>query len=188
MFRSLVLFGLASSLIAFSQTPVGMTNNGGSIAPMAPSAPLLTPPNASLPGSGPATGEPPAVGVNDSRFGGSGSVYQPSPGTLIGNEAPAANAPGSSVGSLPTSTAATPDNSASNNSGTRRSFNTGITSFSEGTSNQPEVSLGDIARKYKADRANAHPRQFDNNSIRHASYGTTDANSAALPQSDQASA
>src|SRR3954463_1997873 len=143
MFRSLVVFGLASSLLAVCQTPAGVSTNGGfaTSGPTTPaSPPLLTPPNASLPGSGPATGEPPAVGVNDSRFGGSGSVYQPSPGTLIGNEVPAANTPGSSVGSLPTSTAPTADNSANNNSGARRSFNTGITSFSEGTSNQPGVS------------------------------------------------
>jgi uncharacterized surface anchored protein len=60
--------------------------------------------------------------------------------------------------------------------------------FSEASANAPEVSLGDIARKYKAQRAAAHPRQFDNNSLRHASYGTADTNSASLPQSDQASA
>jgi cobalamin biosynthesis Mg chelatase CobN len=58
--------------------------------------------------------------------------------------------------------------------------------FEEPSSNQPEMSLADIARKYKAQRASAHPRQFDNSSIRHASYGTADTNAASLPQGDQA--
>src|SRR3954463_7749909 len=105
MFRSLVFFGLASSLLAFGQAPTGTVNNGGYVMP---SAPLLTPPNAALPGSGPATGEPPAVGVNDRRYGGSGSVYQPSAGTLANTATSSeATAPGASVGSLPGSTATT---------------------------------------------------------------------------------
>src|SRR3954469_8218705 len=111
MFRSLVVFGLASSLLAVCQTPAGVSTNGGfaTSGPTTPaSPPLLTPPNAALPGSGPATGEPPAVGVNDPRYGGSGSVYQPSAGTLMGSPAsPDLATPGVSVGSLPATTAAT---------------------------------------------------------------------------------
>jgi cobalamin biosynthesis Mg chelatase CobN len=60
--------------------------------------------------------------------------------------------------------------------------------FVEGPANTNEVSLGDIARQYKAHRATAHPREFNNSNIRHSSYGTADTNAAALPQGDQASA
>jgi hypothetical protein len=161
--------------------------NGGYATSTPTGAPLLAPPNAALPGSGPATGLPPAVGVNDSRYGGGGSVYQPSAGTLtgtaVGNEATTATAPGVTV-SLPTGAGS---NNASG-AAAPRNFNPGMGEFSEASANASEVSLGDIVRKYKAQRAAAHPRQFDNNSLRHASYGTTDTNSASLPQSDQASA
>jgi len=57
--------------------------------------------------------------------------------------------------------------------------------FAEGTNNVSDTSLADIARQYKAQRGNAHPRAFDNNNVRHADYGTADTNAAALPQSDQ---
>src|SRR4051812_7727442 len=182
MFRSLLLFGLASSLLAVCQTPTGTITNGGYVTTTAPTAPLLAPPNAALPGSGPATGEPPAVGVNDARYGGSGSVYQPSAGTLMGGATSGELAvPGVAVASEPSSATS---GATTNKSG----FNAGMGNFSAAPSNQPEESLGDIARRYKAQRVNQHPRQFDNNSIRHGSYGTADTNSAALPQGDQASA
>src|SRR3954451_22179877 len=106
MFRSLVVFVLASSLMVLCQTPAGVTVNGGYVAPVMPGPPLLAPPNAALPGSGPATGAPPAIGVNDSRYGGSGNVYYPSAGTLMGTESgttPGPAAAGVTVGSLPAS-------------------------------------------------------------------------------------
>lgn len=181
MYRSLAVFVLASSLLAICQTPAGVTVNGGYVAPIMPGAPLVTPPNVALPGSGPATGAPPAVGVNDPRNGGSGSVFQPSAGTLLGTENTGVPTPAPITGTLPPA-------AGSESNVAPASLNVGVTTFSEAPANQPEVSLGDIARRYKAERANAHPRQFDNNNIRHASYGTEETNSSALPQSDQASA
>lgn len=180
MFRSLLVFGLASSLLAVCQVPAGTTVNGGYVAPAMPGPPLLTPPNAALPGSGPATGAPPAVGVNDSRYGGAGDVYAPSSGTLIGSELPAT--PSTVVATGADNAAA----SSANPSG--KAVNVGMGDFEEQPANQPETSLADIARKYKAERAAKHPSEFDNNNIPHASYGTPDTNAAALPQSDQASA
>src|SRR5438270_13810903 len=97
--KSLVIIGLLTSLMAFGQTPTGTTNNSNSIAPIAmPGPPLLTPPNAALPGSGPATGAPPSMDVNNAATGGSGSVYQPSAGTLIGSESPSTPAPVGATG------------------------------------------------------------------------------------------
>lgn len=180
MFRSLLIFGLASSLMAVCQAPAGVTVNGGYVAPAMPGPPVLTPPNAALPGDGPATGAPPDMNVNDSRSGGAGSVFEPSGGTLIGSALPETPAPTVVTGTSNTAT--------NGEKGTTKVFETGMGSFSSGTSDQPQQSLGDIARRYKAERASKHPREFDNSSIRHASYGTTDTNSADLPQSDQASA
>lgn len=182
MFRSLFVFLLASSLLAFCQTPAGTTVNGGYIAPAMPGAPILTPPNVALPGSGPATGEPPAIGVNDARTGGSGSVYQPSAGTLIGGgELNGTVAPYSSATTVSTTGATSPNATTNAN----QPLNVGLGTFVEAPASTNEVSLGDIARRYKTQRANAHPRQFDNSSVRHGSYGTAETNSAALPQSDQ---
>ncbi len=178
MFRWLLVFGLASSLMAVCQTPAGVTVNGGYVAPAMPGPPVLTPPNAALPGDGPATGAPPDMSVNDSRNGGAGSVFEPNGGTLIGSTLPATPAPTVATGAA---------NTTSSN-GTATAFGTGMGNFSSAPASQPNVSLADIARKYKAERAAKHPRQFDNSSIRHASYGTADTNAADLPQSDQASA
>jgi hypothetical protein len=178
MFRSLLIFGLASSLLAICQVPAGVTVNGGYVAPAMPGPPILTPPNAALPGSGPATGAPPAVGVNDSRYGGAGSVFEPSGGTLIGSELSAA----------PSTVVATGASNAPANGATAKTLSVGMGEFVDHPANQPEKSLGDIAREYKTKRANAHPRQFDNNNVPHASYGTPDTNVAALPQGDQANA
>jgi hypothetical protein len=176
MFRSLLIFGLASSLMAVCQTPSGVTVNGGYVAPAMPGPPLLTPPNAALPGSGPATGAPPAIGVNDARYGGAGSVFEPSSGTLTGSALPATPAPTVVTGA---------SNTTASENGVSQPFATGMGEFAGLPTNQPETSLADIARKYKAERAAKHPRQFDNNSVRHANYGTADSNSANLPQSDQ---
>src|SRR5437588_10180180 len=101
MFRSLLVFLLVSSLMAFCQTPAGVTVNSGYVAPIMPGPPLLAPPNAALPGSGPATGAPPNIDVNNSRTGGSGDVFQPSGGTLIGAELPGTPAPIVATGAQP---------------------------------------------------------------------------------------
>jgi LPXTG-motif cell wall-anchored protein len=177
MFRSLLIFGLASSLMAVCQTPSGVTVNGGYVAPAMPGPPVLTPPNAALPGDGPATGAPPDMSVNDARTGGAGSVFEPAGGTLTGSTLP----------QTPGATGATGANASSDN-GTAKSFGTGMGTFSTAPARQSNMSLADIARKYKAERAAKHPREFDNSSIRHASYGTADTNLADMPQSDQASA
>jgi hypothetical protein len=177
--KSLVIIGLIAPLAAFSQTPAGTTSNSNTIAPIAmPGPPVLTPPIASLPGSGPATGAPPSMDVNNAARGGSGSVYQPSPGSLTGNELP--GTPGLVVASGTTPTAGTTGNGASS-----ATVNVGLGNFVEGTSNDSDTSLADIARRYKDQHANSHVRQFDNNSVRHADYGTAETNAAALPQSDQ---
>src|ERR1043166_5856531 len=127
MFRSLVFLGLASSLLAFGQTPTGAINNSGTVTSSATTAPLLAPPNAALPGSGPATGEPPAVGVNDPRYGGSGSVYQPSAGTLMGGATSGDLAvPAATMGSLPITS------STGETSSAKAAFNPGINDFSAG--------------------------------------------------------
>ncbi len=179
MFRKILFCVLSSSLMAFCQAPAGTTVNGGYIAPAMPGPPVLAPPNAALPGSGPATGAPPAVGVNDARYGGAGSVYEPSSGSLIGSQLPAG----------PSTVVATgAENAAPSANAATKTINVGLGDFAEPSSGQPETSLADIARKYKADRAAKHPREFDNNNIPHASYGTPDTNAAALPQNDQASA
>ena len=178
MFRSLLVFGLASSLLAVCQVPAGTTVNGGYIAPAMPGPPVLAPPNAALPGSGPATGAPPAVGVNDARYGGAGSVYEPSSGSLTGSQLPAG----------PSTVVATGADNVPSANATTNTVNVGMGNFAEQPTDQPETSLADIARKYKAERAAKHPREFDNNNVPHASYGTPDTNAAALPQGDQASA
>src|SRR5260370_12468651 len=114
MFRSLLLFGLMSSLIAAGQAAGGQTGTVGGrttaqpavVAPVMPGTygnglivnsgyvttgvpvqgpvnpPLLSPPNIALPGSGPATGAPPSVDVNNPRLGGTGDVVFPGVGAV----------------------------------------------------------------------------------------------------------
>src|SRR6184192_1052439 len=101
MFRSLLVFLLVSSLMAFCQAPAGVNVNSGYVAPIMPGPPLLAPPNAALPGSGAATGAPPNIDVNNPRTGGSGDVFQPSGGTLIGAELPGTPAPTVATGAQP---------------------------------------------------------------------------------------
>lgn len=181
MYRSLavktvVIVGLTLPFAAFGQTTSSAPNGGVYVAPIAiPGPPVLTPPNASLPGSGPATGAPPSMDVNNAANGGTGSVYQPSPGSLIGSELPGTPAPTVVTGTAAPASA----------TGASSTLNVGMGSFLESSPTTSELSLGDIARRYKSQRAAAHPRQYDNSNIRHADYGTAEANSAALPQSDQ---
>jgi hypothetical protein len=120
------------------------------------------------------------MSVNDSRNGGAGSVFEPSGGTLIGSSLPETPAPIVAPG---TSNAAD-----TGENGTAKVFETGMGNFSNSPASRSQESLADIARQYKAKRASQSPREYDNSSVRHASYGTADANAANLPQSDQASA
>src|SRR6266850_2965753 len=111
MFRSLLLFGLMSSLMAAGQAAGGQTGGAGGVTtpqgvavepgsygnglvvnsgyvttgipvqgPLNP--PLLSPPNIALPGSGPATGAPPSVDVNNATSGGTGDVVFPGAGAV----------------------------------------------------------------------------------------------------------
>src|SRR6185437_16230386 len=122
--------------LAVCQVPAGTTVTGGYIAPAMPGPPVLAPPNAALPGSGPATGAPPAVGVNDARYGGAGSVYEPSSGSLTGSQLPAG----------PSTVVATgADNVAPSANATTNTVSVGMGNFVEQPTDQPETSLADIA-------------------------------------------
>lgn len=137
--------------------------------------PLLSPPNIALPGSGPATGAPPSVDVNNAREGGTGDVVFPG----VGDVSPALNgAPPEEPGPA----------------GTRGDLarsgvlNTGLGKFVgnpevvvAAVTQKPSASLADVARMYKARRAVDHPKEFDNAKLE-GRYESTPQNNVA-PQS-----
>jgi hypothetical protein len=164
----------------FPGTPLGygLVVNSGYVttAPFAGqiSAPILAPPNIALPGSGPATGAPVAIGVNDPRTGGTGSVFQPGVGQVT------LGGPGA-ITSIATESAAT------GNPTSGLVLNTGLGKFIGSSSAQAsgttsQIALGDIAREYKARRANDHPREFDNVRIEALSSSTARNNANLVPQ------
>jgi hypothetical protein len=210
MFRSLLLFGLMSSLIAAGQTAGGQTGGTGGMTTAPPvvvapawqgygnglvgnsgyvttgvpiqgpvNPPLLSPPNIALPGSGPATGAPPSMDVNNPTMGGTGDVVFPG----VGAVSPALNgAPPEEPGP-----AGTRGDVARNGI-----LNTGMGKFVGNAevviatvTQQPSASLGDVARLYKARRASDHPKDFDNAKLE-GRYDSTPQNSAAPQSSNEA--
>jgi hypothetical protein len=209
MFRSLLLFGLMSSLIAAGQAAGGQTGGAGGmtsaqpvvVAPVTPGSygnglvvnsgyvttgvpvqgpvnpPLLSPPNIALPGSGPATGAPPSVDVNNPRMGGTGDVVFPG----VGAVSPALNgAPPEEPGP-----AGTKGDLARNGI-----LNTGMGKFAGNTeattataAQTSPASLGDVARLFKARRGSDHPKEFDNTRIQALDSNTARNNASVAPQS-----
>ncbi|MCU1308203.1 MAG: hypothetical protein JWN45_2898, partial [Acidobacteriaceae bacterium] len=208
MFRSLLLFGLMSSLIAAGQTAGGQAGGTGGMTTAPPvvvapawqgygnglivnsgyvttgvpiqgpvNPPLLSPPNIALPGSGPATGAPPSVDVNNPTRGGTGDVVFPGVGAVspaLNGAPPEEPGPGGTQGDL-------------THNGV---LNTGMGKFvgnpEAGVATAAQTSsasLGDVARVYKARRSSDHPKEFDNTRIQVLDSNTAPNNRNVAPQS-----
>jgi hypothetical protein len=108
---------------------------------------VLAPPNVALPGSGPATGAPPDLSVNNARFGGTGSVV-----------------PGGAIPVPPF----TPPPVAASGDVFHGVLNTGMGAFvgangvTSPQANAATLTVADVARLYKERRGNTHPREYDN--------------------------
>lgn len=145
MFRKVCFFQL---LIISSSCFAQVTIIGGAATTIGPSAaisPLIATPEIALPGSGSAVGAPlVSAAANDSRFSRSGMVYDPN-----GAEHALRARNSSDVGAVPRSE---PQNAAA-----AERFEFGIQHFESGpvSVGAPPVSLGKIARNYRAQRHQA---------------------------------
>ena len=170
MRRYLLFFLLSISLTTAAQVVVTSsgqaTTPGPGIIPAQPGAPNVVPANIALPGSGPATGLPPSIDVNnDARTGGAVSVYQP-PETINGVPAPAPVEAAAGIAAINTN-ATNASTSSSNTVDMTRPVNLGLQNYvgaATTVSGQPEPSLGDIAREVKS-RHTQPVRTFTNESL-----------------------
>ncbi len=174
MFKNFSLALLLSASLGFAQvvTMGGTATTAGpavATVPMsAANAPLVSTPDISLPGSGPAMGAPIAsAAANDSRSSGGPSVYNPN-AMPVPEPAPANLAAVPNAASL----TPTPQSSTTGTAGTTASatttepFENGIQHFESGLPNpsNPTPSLGQIARAYRAQHRQA-AKTFNNQSI-----------------------
>ncbi len=170
MRRYLLFFLLSISLTTAAQVVVTSsgqaTTPGPGIIPAQPGAPNVVPANIALPGSGPATGLPPSIDVNnDARTGGAVSVYQP-PETINGVPAPAPVEAAAGIAAVNTNTNAA-STSSSNTVDMTRPVNLGLQNYVGAKTTVAagqEQSLGEIAREVKS-RHTQPVRTFTNESL-----------------------
>jgi hypothetical protein len=175
MGRTLGMLLFAVSLTAVAQVTV----QGGYATQTPTTTPILAPPNAALSGSGTPTGAPLDINANNARLNATGAIYTPDTQVNAGSTGVSGAAPSSAAAT--NSQAATPP----------RAFGV-MTRFIPDQSRPSAISasqipsLGEIAARYRGNKAAAGDRRLDNTDVLALNNTATfRGQTVELPQSDQ---